>query len=118
MLLHNLSCGRASHVHGDIPAADHYDFLADGELVSKIYVQQKIDAFVNPVEIDSGNAQIAAAMCADGDQYRVKALAPQIGDHEVSSGCMVQFERDVASFEDLSYLSFHHIAGQPVFRDA
>ena len=118
MLLHHFASGGASHVHGDIAAADHNDFLADGELVSEIYVEQEIDAFVNAIEIDSRDAEIAAAVRADGDQHRVESLASQIGDREVASGSMIQFESDVARLQNLSDLRFHHIARQAVFRNS
>ena len=60
------SCG-TRHVHGDIAAADHDDFLADGELVSEIYVEQKVDALVNAIQVNSRNGEIAAAMRTHGD---------------------------------------------------
>ena len=65
------------HVHGHVAAADHEHFLADGELVAEIHVEQEVDAFVNAVEIDAGNGEIAAAMRAHRDQHRVESLAPQ-----------------------------------------
>ncbi len=74
MLVDDFASRGTRHVHGDVAAADHDDFLADGELVAEIHVEQKIDAFVDAVEIDAGNGEVAAAMRADGDQHRVEAL--------------------------------------------
>ena len=115
MLLDNLAGRGASHVHGDVAAADHDDFLADGELVSEIHVEQEVDALVHAVEIDAGNTEIAAAMRADGDQHRVESLPAQIGDREVASGGMIQLQRDVAGFKNLANLRFDHVARQAVF---
>ena len=70
----HLARGGPSHVHGDVAAADDHYFLADRELVPEVDVEQEIDALVDAIEIDAGNAEVAAAMRADGDQYRVEAL--------------------------------------------
>ena len=56
MLLDDFTRCRAGHVHGDVAAADHDYFLADGELVAEIHVEQEVDALVDSVEIDAGNA--------------------------------------------------------------
>ena len=80
MLLDHFARRRAGHVHGDVAAADHDDFFADGELVAQIHVKQKVDALVHAVEIDAGNAEITAAMCAHRDQHGVESLAAEIGD--------------------------------------
>src|ERR1019366_4907128 len=66
-----------SHIHGNVAAADHDHFLADGELVTQVHVEQKIDSFVDAVQIDSGNGEIAAAMSAHRKQHSIE-LAPQI----------------------------------------
>ena len=118
MLLDDFARCRASHVHGDVAAADHDHFLADGELVAEIHVEQEIDALVHAVEIDAGNGQVAAAVRAHGDQHRIESLPPQIGDREVASGGLIQLERDVAGFENLAHLRFHHVARQSIFGNA
>src|SRR5581483_621251 len=69
MLTHHFAGSGAGDIHGDISAADHNHLLADGELVSEIYVQQEIYAFVDAIEIDARNAEIAAAMGAHCDQH-------------------------------------------------
>ena len=56
MLAQHLAGGGARHVHGHVAAADDDHFLADGEPVAEIHVEQEIDALVNAVEIDAGNA--------------------------------------------------------------
>ena len=74
MLTHDLASSRSSHVHGNVTAADHDDFLPNRELVPKIHVEQEIDPLVNAVEIYSGNAQIATAMRSHRNQDRVESL--------------------------------------------
>jgi hypothetical protein len=74
MLTYNFAGRRTSHVHGNITAADHDDFLPNRELVPKIHVEQEIDPLVNAVEIYAGNAQIAAAMRSHRNQDRVESL--------------------------------------------
>ena len=44
MLLDDFARSGAGHIHGDVAAANHNHFLADGELVAQIHVEQKIDA--------------------------------------------------------------------------
>ena len=39
MLAQHFSRCRTGHIHGDIAAADHNHFLADGELIAKIDVE-------------------------------------------------------------------------------
>ena len=73
MLLDHFAGRRACYVHGDIAATDHDNFFPDGELVAEIHVEQKVHAFVDPVEIDSGNAEIAAAVRAHGDEDRIES---------------------------------------------
>jgi hypothetical protein len=72
MLTHHFASRRASHVHGHVAAADHDHFLADSEFVAEVYVEQKVDALVYAIEIDSGNAEIAAAVRAHGDEHGVE----------------------------------------------
>src|SRR5579859_224477 len=55
MLAHHFAGRGASHVHGDVAAADHHNLFADRELVAKVHVQQKIDAFMNAIEIYARN---------------------------------------------------------------
>ena len=118
MLPHDFACGRACHVHGHVAAANHNNFLADGEVVAEIHVEQEIDALVDAVEVDAGNAEIAAAVRAHGDQHGIESLAAQIGDGEVPAGRMIQLQRDVAGFENLAHLRFHYVARQAIFRNA
>src|SRR4051812_45519927 len=115
MLTHALASSGAGHVHGNVAPADHDDLLADRELVPKVHIEQEIDAFVNAIEIYAGNGQIATAMRSYGNQNGVESLPAQLGDGEVSSRCMIQFEGDVAGFQDLPNLRLHDIAGQAVF---
>ena len=118
VLLDDFTRRGAGNIHGDVSTADHDDFLADGELVSEVHIQQKVDALVNAVEINSGNAEIAAAMSADGEEHGIEALASQIGNRKVSSRRMIQLEGNVAGLENLSDLRFHHATRQAVFRNA
>src|SRR5579864_5452202 len=104
MLLDYFAGRRASHVHRHISAADYDHLLADGELVAQIHVEQKVDAFVNSVEIDAGNAEIAAAMRADCQQHRVESLAAKISDGKLAPRRMIQFQRNVAGLENFADL--------------
>ena len=74
--------------------------------------------FVYAIEIDPGNAEIAAAVGAHGDENGVETLAAKIGDGEVAAGRVIQLKRDVASLKNLADLGFDHIARQAIFRDA
>ena len=118
VLAYYFARGRAGHVHGHVAAADHDHFLADGEFVAEVDVEQKVDAFVHAIEIDTGDAEIAAAMRSHGDKHGVEALAAQIGNREVAAGRMIQLQRDVAGLENLAHLRFDDIARQAVFGDA
>ncbi len=118
MLLDHFAGRGASHVHGDVAAADHDYFLADGELVAEIHVEQKVDALVDAVEIDAGNGEIAAAMRANRDQHGIETLPAQIGNREVAAGRVIQLERDVAGLENLADLRLYHVARQAVFRNS
>ena len=109
---------RTRHVHGHVAAADHNHFLADGELVAEVHVQQEIDALVDAIQINPRNGEIAAAMRAHGDQHGVEALAAQIGNGEIPARRVIELERDVAGLENLPHLRFHHVAGQTVFGNA
>src|SRR4051794_36430891 len=109
MLTHHFASSGASHVHGNVTAADHDDFLPNRELVPKIHVEQEVDPLVNAVEIYAGNGQIAAAMRSHRNQYRIESLPVQLGDGEVPSGSMIQFERDIAGFKYLPNLRLHNI---------
>src|ERR1035441_6144343 len=93
MLAQHLAGSRARDVHGDIAAADNDDFLPDGELVAEIDVEQELDAAMHAIEIDARDREVAAAMCANCDQDRVEALAPQLAYREVASGGGVQAKR-------------------------
>src|SRR5579863_2567004 len=114
MLFYDFASRGPSHVHRNVAPADHNHFLADRELVSEVDIQQEIDAFVDTIEINSRNAEIAAAMSADRDQHRIEPLPPQIGDFEVTSRRMVQLEGDVSGLEDLADLGLDNIARQAI----
>ena len=118
VLTNHFARGRAGYVHGDVTAADHDHFLADGEFVAEIHVEQEVDAFVHAIEIDPGNAEIAAAMRAHGDEHGVESLTAQIGNGEVAAGRVIQLERDVAGLKNLAHLRFDHVARQAVLGDA
>ena len=75
VLLQHFARGRTRHVHGHIAAADHDHFLADGEPVAQVGVEQEIDALVHAVQIDARNRKVAAAVRAHGDHHRIEALA-------------------------------------------
>src|SRR5207253_8252874 len=63
-------------------ASDDNDLLADGELVTEVYVKQEIDAFVHSIEINTRNAEITATMGTHRDQNGIESLLAQIRDHE------------------------------------
>ena len=117
MLPHHFASRRTRHVHGHVAAADHDHFLADSEFVAEIHVEQKIDAFVNAIEINSWNAEIAAAMRAHGHQHRIESLMAQVGDREVASGRLIELKSDVAGLENFPYLRFHHVTRQAGIRE-
>src|SRR5579859_8168005 len=83
MLPHHFTSGGARYVHSDVAAADHNNFLADGEFVAKIYIEKKVDAFIDAIQIDSGNRQVAAAMRAHGDEHSVEALRAQFLNRKI-----------------------------------
>src|SRR5579864_6279427 len=118
MLLDDLARRRSSHIHGNVAAADNNDFLADGELVAKVYVEQEIDALMHAVEINAGDAQIAASMCSHCDQDGVESLLPEIGNLKVTPGGVVQLKGDIAGLKNLADLRLDHIARQPVLRNS
>ena len=118
MLFDDLARCRPSHVHGDVAAADHDHFLADGELVAKVDVEQEVNSLMHSVKVDAGDTEVATAMRADGHQHRVEALLPQVGNHEVASGGVIQLQSDIASFQNLAHLGFNHVARQAIFRYA
>src|SRR5579859_191731 len=105
----------AGHVHGHIATADDNHFLADGEFVAQVHVQKKINAFMDAIQIDAGNRQVAAAMRAYGDEHGIEALRAEVFHGEILARALVQFERNVACFQDLSYLGFNHVARQAIF---
>ena len=98
MLPNHFASRRTRHVHGHIAAADHNDFLADGELVAQIHVEQKIDALVNPVKINARNRKIAAAMRAHGDQHRIEALMAQIRNQRNGCRTPLRFPTDIDAY--------------------
>ena len=118
MLLHDFASRRPGHVHGDVAASDDNDLLADGELVTEVYVEQEVDALVHTVEVDAGNTEIAAAMSSYSDEDSVESVAAQFGDGEVAACGVIQLERDVARLENFAHLGFHYVTGQTVFRNA
>ena len=90
MLPQHFARGGSGHIHGDIAAPDDQHFLADGELVAKIDVQQELDAAMHAIEIDARYRQVAAAMRTDRDQHGIKALMSQFADREIAPGNSVQ----------------------------
>src|SRR5207248_690765 len=74
VLLDDFARRRSRHIHRNIAAANHHHFFADSELVPKIHIQQEVDAFVDSVEIDSRNAEVAAAMRSNRDKHCVETL--------------------------------------------
>src|SRR5476649_208909 len=118
MLLQHFASGRARHVHGDIAAANDDDFFSDVEPVPEIGVEQEIDSFVNAVQIHSRYGKIAAAVGANRDHDRIESLRTQSGNRVIAAGGTVQFQGDVADFEDFADLRIHHAARQAVFRNS
>ncbi len=118
VLPHDFTCSRAGHVHGHVAAANDDNLLADGELVSQVYVQEKIDSFVHAIQIDTGNGKIAAAVGAHRNQHSIKSLRAQIFNGEILSRALVEFQRDIARLQNFPHLRFHYIARQPVLRNA
>ena len=118
MLAQNFTRRGPGHVHGNIAAANDNYFLTNRELVAQIHVEQEIDAFVNSVQINSGNGQVAAAMRAHRDQHRVKTLPPQIGNREIFAGGVIELKGNVSGRDDFAHLRFNHIARQSVLRNS
>src|SRR5208283_2221908 len=83
-----------------------------------VYVEQKVDPFMHAIEIDSRNAEIAAAVRAHSDEDSVETLPTKIGNAEVTAGSMIQLERDVASLQNLPHLRFDYVAWKAIFRDS
>src|SRR5579859_4596902 len=115
VLADHFTRGRTGDVHGHVTAADHNNFFADGELIAQVHVQQKINAFIDAIQIDAGNGKIATAMRAHRDEHGIKALRAEFFDGKIFAGALVQFEGDIAGFQDLSYLGFNHVARQAIF---
>src|SRR5215472_14628649 len=46
--------GRSSNIDRDVTAADDYKLFADRKTVTKIYIQEEIDAFYDAVQIMPG----------------------------------------------------------------
>ena len=115
MLAQHFTGRGASHIHGNIAAADHQYFLADGEPVTEIDVEQKIDALIDAIKIYARNGEIAAAVRTHGDQHRIE-VAAQIGNGEVTACRVVEFQRDIAGREDFAYLRLDNIAGETILR--
>jgi hypothetical protein len=118
VLAENLASGRTRDVHGDIAASDDNHLLADGELVSEINVQQELDATVDAIQVDPGNAEVAASMRTDRDEDGVESLTAKFPDVEVATGGRVKSQLDVPCLEDLSHLRFDNATWKAVFGDA
>ena len=71
---HLAGCG-AGHIHGHVAAADDQNLFADGEPVAEIYIEQKIDALIDAVEIHAWNRQVAAAVRADRNEDGIEVRA-------------------------------------------
>src|SRR5690242_19189634 len=112
VLADHLARGRAGDVHGDIAAANHDDFFPDGEFVAEVDVEQEINALVNAVEVHPGNGEVAAAVCADGNEDGIEALPAQAGDGKVAPGGLIELQGNVAGLKDFTHLRFDHIAGE------
>ena len=95
MLADNLASRRTRYIHSHVTPADDDDFFSDRELISEIYVEQEINALINAIQINSGDGEVAAAVCAHRDQHCVESLVAQIGNCEVSSGRLIKFQSDV-----------------------
>ena len=86
MLLQHFAGSGARDVHRDVAAADHDHFLADGEAVAEVRVEQEIDPLVDAVEVHAGDGKIAAAVRAHRDHDGVETLFAQFADREVAPG--------------------------------
>ena len=117
MLAEDLACGGAGDVHGDVAAADDEDFFADGEAEAEVDVEEEVDAFVDAIEVYAGDGEVAAAVGSDGDKGGVE-VAAEVGDGEVTSCGLIEFEVDVSGGEDLADLGFDDVAGESVLGQA
>jgi hypothetical protein len=77
----------------------------------EVRVQQKLDSFVDAVQVHAGNRKIAAAMRPNREHDGIEALllAQQLGDREIASGGLnSDVERDIAGFQNFANLRFDH----------
>ena len=118
MLTQHFASRRARHVHGHIAAANDQHISPNRELVSQVDVEQEIYSAVHAVEIHARDGQVAAAVCANGQQNRVESLLPKLGNLEVAAGAVIELQRNVSGPENLAHLRFDHIARQTIFGDA
>ena len=96
--------GRPRHVDRDVAATDHHYFLADREAIAEIDIEQEVDSLDHSVQFVAGNLQIAAAMQAERQQYRLVALRAQVRTSEKSrpeARVQPQFRPEIEDFADL-----------------
>src|SRR5579864_6121294 len=98
-----LAHGRARHINGNISAADHNHLLSDGETVAQVHVQKKINALHDAVQVISWQIQLAAAVKAESEEYRLESLSAQVSQREVSSETRIQskFGSEIENFSNL-----------------
>src|SRR5579864_4073798 len=77
LLLLLAHCG-ASHIDGHVAATNHYDPLSNGEAVTEVDVQKKIDAFYDAVQLMPRKIEVSAAVQAKREQHSLVALAAKV----------------------------------------
>ena len=79
------TCGRASHVHSHITAADHQHPLAEVEVITtRLTLIRKSTARRYTVELFTLHIEIATMVGADADEHCIE-LVTQIGEREVAA---------------------------------
>ena len=112
--------GGTRHVDGYVAAADDHHLFADGETVAKIYVQKKIDALHDAVQLMPRKIQVAAAVQAEREQHGFVTLAAEIFQRKVTTEPHVEakFRAQVENFANLRLQDIARQTGIPECRDA
>src|SRR5579863_7878728 len=116
LLLLLAHCG-TSHIDGHIAATNHNNPLSNGEAVTEVDVQKKIDAFYDAVQLMSRKIEVSAAVQAKREQHSFVALAAKVLKRKITTEPLVQAEFR-PEIENFANLRLQHVAWQTIFWNA
>src|SRR6266566_5676483 len=109
--------GGARHVDCNVASADDDDLLSDGKAVAKIDVEEKIDAFHDPIQLMPRKIEVAAAVQAKREEHGFVALAPEILHGKILTEPRIQ-AKFRAKIENFTNLGLQNVAWQAIFGNA